>query len=322
MTPTAPILARTRVQSPSGARSGDAGLPALLSALGAAAGEVARDLRRGAPIGRGGPAGSPGARAERAFLEALGGTGLVGAVLSGEGGFRRVGPGAEAPFLVTLDPLAPSSNRGVNGALGAIFGAFRRVRASAGAHPGEFLRPGRELSAAGYVLFGPSTWLVLGDGSVVRAFALDPERGDFRPVDLPIRCPETGPTYCANLESVASWPSAFRRFLGRLRSGAAEATPPSLRTSGCVVADAHRVLLEGGACVHPTRLDGEGGGLRLLLEAGPLAFLVEGAGGAASTGTGRLLDAIPGSLLDRVPAVFGSRFEVAMFESFGRGEVS
>ena len=77
-----------------------------------------------------------------------------------------------------------------------------------------------------------------------------------------------------------------------------------------MVADVHRTLLKGGVFLYPGTKKAPEGKLRLLYEASPMAFLMEQAGGAASTGKGPLLDVAPAKLHQRIPVVLGSAGEV------------
>lgn len=58
------------------------------------------------------------------------------------------------------------------------------------------------------------------------------------------------------------------------------------------------------------------GKLRLLYEVFPMAFIVEQAGGKATTGTARILDIVPDSIHQRVGCYLGSSTQVTHLESF------
>ena len=79
-----------------------------------------------------------------------------------------------------------------------------------------------------------------------------------------------------------------------------------------LVAEAFRIFTRGGVFLYPddNRKGYTRGRLRLLYEANPIAMLAEQAGGAATTGTQRILDIEPASLHQRIALVFGSKAEV------------
>ena len=90
-----------------------------------------------------------------------------------------------------------------------------------------------------------------------------------------------------------------------------------------MVADVHRILLEGGIYLYPPDASAGGkakGKLRVLYECHPMAFVMEQAGGRASTGEGRVLDVVPETLHARIPFAVGSVTEIEWYESFMKGE--
>lgn len=220
-----------------------------------------------------------------------------------------------AAYEVVFDPLDGSSNTDVNGPLGSIFGIFRRRDQGTDA---DLLRPGRELFAAGYILYGPSTMLVYSRGAGVHAFTLDPGVGQFFESHYQIRIPPHGRVYSINEGLRHRWQAGVAEFIDFLQSDQSPAGEPySIRYTGCLVADFHRILLEGGVYLYPAVRGADGqylGKLRLLYEAIPFAFLAEQAGGRASTGRRAVLDIEPRSLHERVPLIIGSSAEVAMAE--------
>jgi len=218
----------------------------------------------------------------------------------------------DANYLLCIDPIDGSANSGVNAQLGTVFGILRR-RASAGAvsHV-DFLRSGRELVAAGYLLYGPATMLVYTVGEGVHGFTLDRSVGEFLLTHPDMTCPPTGAIIAANVGRYGQWSAAVRGYVDEL-TGTGSAR--MVRYSGAPVADIHRCLTEGGAFMYPPDADFPAGKLRILYEAAPLAFIVEQAGGAASTGTGPILDVVPESLHHRTPTIIGSRELVAAYET-------
>jgi len=93
-----------------------------------------------------------------------------------------------------------------------------------------------------------------------------------------------------------------------------------MRWVASMVADVHRLLCRGGIFMYPmdARMAAKetGGKLRLLYEANPMSFIVEQAGGVASTGYQRIMDIEPDALHQRVPVIMGSRNEVERVVSY------
>ncbi len=237
----------------------------------------------------------------------------------------------EAPFLyernerdgryaVLFDPMDGSSNIDVNGTLGTIF-SIRRRHAGGEA---DLLRSGWEQVVAGYILFGPAVLLVYTDREAVHLFTLDPSIGEFLLTAEALRMPERGRNYAVNEGRSHSWAPEVRAFVEYLKKkDPATGRPYATRYSASLVADVHRILLEGGIYLYPADIGGEGkpqGKLRLLYECAPLALVIEKAGGGATTGRERVLDVVPDSLHARIPLAIGSKTEVALYERFVRGE--
>jgi fructose-1,6-bisphosphatase I len=219
-------------------------------------------------------------------------------------------------YAVLFDPMDGSSNIDVNGTLGLIFA----IRARRDGTLGDLLRSGREQIAAGYVLFGPAVLLVYTSGDGVHLFTLDPAIGEFLLTRRDVRMPEKGRGYAVNEGRSHGWAPGVRAFVEYLKEpDTATGRPYSTRYSASLVADVHRFLLEGGIYLYPADVAGHGepkAKLRLLYECHPLAFVVEQAGGRASTGQSAVLDVVPDSLHARSPLAIGSRTEVELFEKF------
>jgi fructose-1,6-bisphosphatase I len=228
----------------------------------------------------------------------------------------------KARYVVMFDPLDGSSNIDVNISIGTIFGVMRREEGrDVGAS--DFLKPGRELAAAGYVIYGSSTMLVLSTGRErgVHGFTYDPTVGEFFLSHEDIRIPEKGATYSINEGNHARWSEPVRRWNAWMKAeNADEGRPYGGRYVGTLVADAHRTLLKVGIFAYPADSKSPDGKLRLLYEANPFAFLFEAAGGAATNGTDRILDLVPTSLHARTALVLGSIRDVETFSEFMRGE--
>ncbi len=209
---------------------------------------------------------------------------------------------SESGYSVAIDPLDGSSNIDVNVSVGTIFSI----------HRDSVLKPGREQVAAGYVIYGPSTMLVLTLGNGVSAFTLDPESGNFVLSHSDVKMPEKGKIYSVNEGNRDKWLNdGLRSFVDYLRSN-----KYSLRYVGSMVADVHRTLFKGGVFMYPADEKNKKGKLRLLYEANPMSFIVEQAGGMAITESGRILDEVPEDLHQRVPVILGSRWEVEKCAEF------
>lgn len=302
------------------------GLCRLLGHLALAAKILAREIGRAAITGRVGLAGqaNPTGDAQKKLdvfanevvVDTVAESGLVAGIVSEElDEVKWVTCQEKARYLLCTDPLDGSSNTDINAPLGTIFGVYRRPASGRCEGAADLLRKGTEQVAAGYVLYGPSTILVYTSGRGVQGFTLDRDVGEFFLTHEGIRCPARGRTYSANLARLREWHPGIRRSLDALtEKDRGAGRPYSLRYTGALVADIHRTLLEGGLYLYPADADHPEGKLRLLYECAPLSFLVEQAGGRASTGRQRILDISADSIHQRVPLLIGSSEDVALCE--------
>ena len=262
--------------------------------------------------------------ANETLIQALGRRGHCAAIGSEEmDEIKILSTDPRARYVVVFDPLDGSSNIDVNISIGTIFGILRRPDLNTVVSESDFLLPGKDLLAAGYMLYGSSTMLVLTTGRKggVHGFTYDPTVGEFFLSHENIRIPEKGKTYSINEGNYALWPDPVRRWNAWMKEeDKATGRPYGQRYVGTLVADAHRTLLKGGIFAYPADTKSAGGKLRLLYEANPFAFVFEAAGGKATTGTERILDILPTKLHQRVPLVLGSPRDVDVFEEFMRGE--
>jgi len=214
-------------------------------------------------------------------------------------------------YVLLFDPLDGSGNIDINASIGTIFSIYARKSESGPGTLEDCLQAGRELVASGYVIYGSSTMFVYTTGRGVFGFTLDPGVGEFFLSHDDIRIPERGDTYSVNEGNYHKWDDGVRKWVDWLKTPE-ESTgrPYSLRYIGAMVADLHRTLLRGGVFAYPGSANKPEGKLRLLYEAAPFAFLVEAAGGAASTGTERVLDVVPRTLHQRTPVFIGSEKDV------------
>jgi len=308
------------------------GLPALLAALAGASGVLARQVRRAALSGSLGYSGDTNVTgdsqkkldviADETVLDAIAPTGLVAAVVSEELKDAKVlAEGAEARYILCIDPLDGSSNTDINGAVGTIFRIYPRAAGGPVDEARDLLRRGSEQIAAGYVMYGPATLLVYTAGDGVYGFTLDEDSGEFVLTHDRVRCPARGHYYSANLGHLKEWRPGIRKYVEYLTErDPATRRPYSLRYVGALVADLHRSLIEGGLYFYPADQGHSNGKLRLLYECAPLAFVIEQAGGRASTGAQRILEVRAGSIHQRVPFVIGSAEDVELYEAFMRRE--
>ena len=203
-------------------------------------------------------------------------------------------------FIVLMDPLDGSSNIDVAVSIGSIFGVWQKS-------PGEvvnddsLLRPGNQQVAALYVVYGSSTVLVLATEDNVQGFTLDSESRSFAMTHPNVRIPEQCPYYSTNEGNNKVLDSPTQQAITMLRN------KYSQRYVGSLVADFHRNLLKGGIFAYPADTNRKEGRLRLMYEANPLGYVVEQAGGAASTGYERILDIIPEELHQRTPLILGNK---------------
>lgn len=209
-----------------------------------------------------------------------------------------------AAYCVLVDPLDGSSNIDVAVSVGTIFSVQRHDRSDAEIEQSA-VQAGRKQAAAGYILYGSSVVLVLSIGRGVSMYVLDPLLGDFVLVQDGLQVPTTSKTYSLNEAYVNDFEDGLKAYLGW-----AHASGYGARYIGSMVADVHRTLLKGGVFLYPGTKKAPEGKLRLLYEGSPLAFVIEQAGGAASTGRGPLLDVTPTQLHQRTPVVIGSAGEV------------
>ncbi len=268
-------------------------------------------------------------KANDSFVRAFEYSGSVRTLISEEmdnplhvGGRLPVGA-RRGNYALFFDPLDGSSNVDVNAVVGSIF-SVHRVSDRANTVPdADLLKPGSEQVAAGYVLYGPSTVLVYTRGAGVHQFTLDPGIGEFVLSNDCLKMPARGKLYSVNEGNRRKWSQGVQQFIAQLQEkDTASGRPYSGRYSGCLVADVHRLLSVGGVYLYPAEEGKTEGKLRLMYEAAPLAFIVEQAGGSASTGTQRILDIQPTKLHQRVPLIIGSPEDVRLAEDFIQGKRS
>ncbi|MDZ4103594.1 MAG: class 1 fructose-bisphosphatase [Hydrogenophaga sp.] len=227
-------------------------------------------------------------------------------------------------YLLVFDPLDGSSNIDVNVSVGSIFSVLRApqevVAAGRDVVESDFLQPGTRQVAAGYALYGPTTMLVLTVGNGVNGFTLDPNLGEFMLTHPKLQIPADTQEFAINASNSRFWEAPIRRYVDECLAG--KTGPPgkdfNKRRIASMVAEAHRILMRGGVFMYPkdSKEPAKNGRLRLLYEANPVGFIMEQAGGRASTGRQSMLTVQPSSLHQRIGLIFGSKNEVERIERY------
>lgn len=225
-------------------------------------------------------------------------------------------------YLLVFDPLDGSSNIDVNVCVGTIFSILRSPDPAAEPTAADFLQPGAEQVCAGFALYGPSTMLILTTGDGVDGFTLDREIGAFILTHPKMLVPDRSQEFAINASNERFWEPPVRRYVEECLAGS---TGPrgqdfNMRWVASLVAEAFRILTRGGIFLYPndTKDSSRNGRLRLMYECNPIAFIIEQAGGRASTGRERVMEIQPEDIHQRVPLVFGSRDEVERVERYHR----
>ncbi|MBW4499186.1 MAG: class 1 fructose-bisphosphatase [Scytonema hyalinum WJT4-NPBG1] len=215
-------------------------------------------------------------------------------------------------YTLLYDPIDGSSNTDTNLSLGSIFAIRQQEGNDLNGEAADLLAPGRKQIAAGYILYGPSTMLVYTIGKGVHSFTLDPSLGEFILTEENIRIPDHSSIYSVNEGNFWQWDEPIREYVRYVH----RTEGYTARYSGAMVSDIHRILLQGGVFLYPGTLSKPEGKLRLLYESAPLAFVIEQAGGRATTGHMEILDVVAKQLHQRTPLIIGSPTDVAKVESF------
>ncbi|EDM82289.1 Inositol phosphatase/fructose-1,6-bisphosphatase [Limnobacter sp. MED105] len=302
----------------------DAHMGVLISAIADVSQSISAAVHKGALGGVLGSAGSENIQGETQkkldiiandmILDALAATGVVAGMASEELDDCSPVPGhSDRPFLVLFDPLDGSSNIDVNVSIGTIFSILPNP--DVGEITNEsFLQPGTEQLAAGYVVYGPQTSLVLTFGKGVVAFTLDREAGQYIQTSESMDIPEDTKEFAINMSNQRHWYQPVQRYIAELLEGktGVRGKDFNMRWIASMVADVHRVLTRGGIFMYPKDLrdPNKPGKLRLMYEANPMSLLVEQAGGKSFDSTQRILDIQPTDLHQRCAVMLGSANEV------------
>jgi fructose-1,6-bisphosphatase len=225
-------------------------------------------------------------------------------------------------YLLVFDPLDGSSNIDANISVGTIFSILRSPDPGTEPRMEHFLQPGTAQVCAGFALYGPSTMLILTTGDGVDGFTLDRDIGAFILTHPQLRIPEDCEEFAINASNERFWEPPVRRYISECLAGR---TGPrgrdfNMRWIASLVAETYRILTRGGVFLYPrdSKEPAKRGRLRLMYECNPIAFIVEQAGGAASTGRERVMELQPAGLHQRAPLILGSRNEVERIERYHR----
>jgi fructose-1,6-bisphosphatase I/sedoheptulose-1,7-bisphosphatase len=223
-------------------------------------------------------------------------------------------------YLLVFDPLDGSSNIDVNVSVGSIFSVLRAPNGDQAVTEQDFLQAGASQVAAGYAVYGPATMLVLTVGNGVNGFTLDLELGEFMLTHPAMQVPVDTCEFAINASNSRFWEPPVKRYVDECIAGqtGGRCKDFNMRWIASMVAEAHRILMRGGVFLYPrdSKDPNKPGRLRLLYEANPIGFLIEQAGGRASTGRMPVLNVQPTSLHQRIGLVFGSRNEVDRIERY------
>lgn len=215
---------------------------------------------------------------------------------------------SEAPYIVCIDPLDGSSNIDVNASIGTIFGIYKRISKGAIPQVEDCLQAGVKQVAAGYFIYGSSTMLVYTTGSGVNGFTLDDSIQEYCLSHPDMKIPANGKIYSLNEGNYVEFPQGVKNYIDWCKEKDKDSSRPySARYIGSMIADFHRNLIKGGIFIYPPTEKTPNGKLRLLYECNPMSFIMEQAGGLASTGKQRVMEIIPTELHQRVPIFIGSK---------------
>jgi len=197
---------------------------------------------------------------------------------------------------VGMDPLDGSSNLEPNSGMGTIFGVYDTEPPTVG----------RNLVAAGFVIYGPVTSMIVARQDRVREFVI--HGGEARIVDDDVTVP-TDPTVYGFGGGVENWQEQFADYAEDIEERL------KLRYGGAMVADISQVLTYGGIFSYPALEYRPEGKLRLQFEGQPMGYIIEAAGGRSSDGEQSLLDREPDRLHERTPLHLGNKALIDRLET-------
>jgi len=227
----------------------------------------------------------------------------------------KVDPSKQGKYVVCFDPLDGSSNIDCLASIGTIFAIYKKT-SEGPPTVNDALQSGRNLVGAGYAVYGSATMIVLCTGGNVNGFTLDPALGEFLLTHPNMKCKPRGKIYSLNEGYAKQWDKATAEYVNSKKNPSDGKAAYGARYVGSMVADVHRTLLYGGIFLYPATADSPNGKLRLLYECNPLSFIMEKAGGMATTGKMPILDIQPQQIHQRTPIMLGSKEDVEEYLGF------
>ncbi|XP_030634706.1 fructose-1,6-bisphosphatase isozyme 2 [Chanos chanos] len=218
-------------------------------------------------------------------------------------------------YVVCFDPLDGSSNIDCLAPIGTIFAIYKRTSEGEPTEK-DALQPGNQIVCAGYALYGSATLVALSTGAGLNFFMLDPAVGEFILIERNVKIKKKGKIYSVNEGYAKYFEPDVNEYLKSKKYPPDGGAPYGARYVGSMVSDIHRTIAYGGIFLYPANEKSPKGKLRLLYECNPIAFLIEQAGGIATTGTQRVLDVVPEAIHQRVPFVVGSPDDVEEYLSY------
>jgi fructose-1,6-bisphosphatase I len=229
----------------------------------------------------------------------------VAAVLSEEAALPETFA-PEGSLCVAIDPLDGSANLENNISMGTIFS----IRPRGNDILSTFFEPGTAQCAAGFIVYGPQTTLVLALAARVDIFILDRRTREFLLIRPAVQVARDTPEFAINASNRRHWHGPVRSYIDECLAGTHGGAQAdfNMRWIGSLVAESLRILTRGGVFLYPAdaRPSYREGRIRLLYEAHPMALIMEWAGGAASTGRRRILEVAAKTPHQRVPLIMGS----------------
>mmetsp|Transcript_28364 Transcript_28364/g.46141 ORF Transcript_28364/g.46141 Transcript_28364/m.46141 type:complete len:357 (+) Transcript_28364:78-1148(+) len=303
----------------------DRDLALLMTAMEIACKNIARAVRKAGIAGLLGMAGTRNKSGDQVkkldllanlfMINALRKSHVCAVLVSEEEPEPLIMEGQHGKFCVAFDPLDGSSNIDCNVSTGTIFSIFEK-KTFAPPAASDILRPGKEMVAAGYCMYGSATELVMTFGQGVERFILDPSLGEFIHIGESIKMPLNGKkVYSVNEGNYLKWDPVIQDAVQKYKDPKDGSKPYSMRYVGSMVSDVHRTMIYGGIFMYPADKKSKNGKLRLLYEGFPMALLAEQAGGVASAGyfkgqVRRILDLVPRKIHERCPVILGCKRDV------------
>ena len=234
------------------------------------------------------------------FVENLMKTQLISHIVSEELNQPLHKPVKTPSYFVSIDPIDGSSNITSSISIGSILGIWK-LDESEQINDNLFIPNSPQMVAALYTIYGPSTILVFACDSRVNGFTLNTNSKSFIHTHKNIKIPNECKYYSVNESYYSKWTDTTQKTISFLRDNY------SLRYVGSLIADFHRNLLNGGVFLYPESKDHPNGKLRLLYEILPLSYIIENAGGIASTGKANPLTIKPSHHHEKTPLIIGNK---------------